>query len=96
MEIRFTDAFWSRLLTELKASDVFASRVSDVGSLHDAIQGATILNPANLEITAAGEHQPSVRCAIHTYLSLRRLGLENLAPRPRLLLPKTTTRPEAN
>ena len=36
LEIRFTDAFWSRLLTELKASDVFASRVSDVGSLHAA------------------------------------------------------------
>jgi hypothetical protein len=51
--IRFTDAFWSQLLTELKASDVFANRISDVGSLHDAIQGATILNPANLEITAA-------------------------------------------
>ena len=51
--VRFTDAFWSQLLTELKASDVFAKRISDVGSLHDAIQGATILNPANLEITAA-------------------------------------------
>ena len=53
LEIRFTDAFWSRLLTELKASNVFANRISDVGSLHDAIQGATILNPANLEVTAA-------------------------------------------
>ena len=53
LEIRFTDAFWSRLLTELKASNVFANRISDVGSLHDAIQGATILNPANLEVMAA-------------------------------------------
>ena len=58
LEIRFTDAFWSRLLTELKASNVFANRISDVGSLHDAIQGATMLNPANLEITAADWRAP--------------------------------------
>ena len=65
LEIRFTDAFWSRLLTELKASNVFANRISDVGSLHDAIQGATILNPANLEVTAA-DWRPAGRTAERT------------------------------
>ena len=53
LEVRFTDAFWSRVLTELKASGVFADRITTVGGLHDAIQAATLVNPANLEIVAA-------------------------------------------
>ena len=53
LEIRFEDAFWSRLLTELKASGVFANAITELGGLLDAIEAAAILNPASLEIAAA-------------------------------------------
>ena len=46
-------AFLSRLLTELKASGVFANPITELGGLLDAIEAAAILNPANLEIAAA-------------------------------------------
>ena len=51
--IRFEDAFWSRILTELKASGVFANTITELGGLLDAIEAATIVNPNNLEIVAA-------------------------------------------
>ena len=51
--VRFEDAFWSRILTELKASGAFAVALSELGSLHDAISSVAITNPANLEVVAA-------------------------------------------
>ena len=54
LTIRFEDAFWSRLLTELKASGVFVNPITELGGLLDSIgAAATITNPPNLEIVAA-------------------------------------------
>ena len=51
--LRFEDAFWSRLLTELTAADVFTEAMLDYGSLHEKIAKAVLPNPTNLEIVAA-------------------------------------------
>ena len=52
LTVRLTDACWSRILTELRAAQVFASTANSIDELHDHMKEATIPTPANLDLVA--------------------------------------------
>ena len=52
LTVRLTDAGWSRILTELKAAQIFAKIANSTDELHDAIRDAAIPTPANLDLVA--------------------------------------------
>ena len=52
LTLRLTDACWSRILTELKAAQVFAKTANSIDELHAFIKDATIPTPANLDLVA--------------------------------------------
>ena len=52
LTLRLHDACWSRILTELKAAQVFSKTFNSVDELHDSLKDATIPTPANLDLVA--------------------------------------------
>ena len=52
LTLRLTDACWSRILTELRAAQVFTKTANSIDELHAFIKDATIPTPANLDLVA--------------------------------------------
>ena len=52
LEVRLTDAAWSRIFTEMEAAQVFSQSFPTVGGLHKATRDAVYPTIANLEVTA--------------------------------------------
>ena len=53
LEVRLTDAAWSRIFTEMEAAQVFSQSFPTVGGLHKATRDAVYPTIANLELAAA-------------------------------------------
>ena len=52
LTVRFTDACWSRILTELRDAQVFVNAANSISELHDFMKDAAIPTPANLDLVA--------------------------------------------
>ena len=52
LALRFTSPFWGRVLSELKASGLFARPMANRAALHNRLLALSITNPAALQIVA--------------------------------------------